>query len=158
MMINRSKFDRHFKVRYAVIAFSLALPALLVISCSASPQRSSEPLRIELYSGGGFAGLYSGIEITDDGWARRWKRIGMGEREYSDSTTLSIETLRSLDSLLTSRELFETKYERTGNISTILDVEKGPKSLHVSFAGKEVPAELPSILKTLIQTVKTSIK
>ncbi len=133
----------------------LVLACLGTFSCANSKHATAErDFRIELYSYGGIAGDASGVTVTGDGWARLWNGRTAVLRSVRDSMQIDPQRLATIDSLAASEAVSAFHSEHTGNITTVLIVQREGKFHEVSFSGDQVPDSFPQSTKNLISELK----
>ncbi len=133
----------------------LILLCLAALSCGNSKHATVErDLRIDFYSYGGIAGTASGVTLTGDGWVKKWTGRTASLRSVHDSVQVDSQQLARIDSLAASKELSALQSDQTGNLTTVLVVQREGKSHQVSFSGGEAPDSFPQSTRDLISELR----
>ncbi len=136
----------------AAMLFILFLP---FTSCSSSDSCTiNNNYRIDYYSGGGFTGVESGITISCEGWAKFWKRNLNSLRQTTDSVTISSDKLKKISELMKNPELFLYNNKFAGNYTTHLVLMKDIQFNQITFNESDLPANMPDVIKDLINEIK----
>jgi hypothetical protein len=135
--------------------FILVLVSLGIFSCGNSKQVTAErDFRIDLYTYGGIVGNATGVTVTGDGWAKTWNGRTAVLRHVRDSVRVDQQRLARIDSLAASEEVSALRAEQTGNLTTVLTVQREGAFHQVSFSGDQVPGSFPQSAKDLIRELK----
>src|SRR5512141_1160976 len=115
--------------------FILVLVSLGIFSCGNSKQVTAErDFRIDLYTYGGIVGNATGVTVTGDGWAKTWNGRTAVLRHVRDSVRVDQQRLARIDSLAASEEVSALRAEQTGNLTTVLTVQRERAFHQVSFS------------------------
>ena len=113
-------------------------------------------LVIEIGSGGGFTGLWSGYSLLADGAVISWKGKKQGDnpKEYQK---LNEEKVQKIWNLIESSKAFEIKYQEPGNLSKSLRISAGGKQNFILFddsAGELKVSEYAKIYESIYQILE----
>jgi hypothetical protein len=136
--------------------FILVLISFSVLSCGNTKHVTAErDLRIDFYTYGGFVGDAAGVTVTGDGWAKTWNGRTATLRHVRDSVRVDQQNLARIDSLAASEEFSALHTGQTGNLTTVLTVQRGAMFHQISFSGEQVPGQFPQSAKDLISALKS---
>jgi len=113
-----------------------------------------EDFVVDLYSYGGFSGRADGVTVTADGWARFWTGRTAALRATRDSLKLDEDALARIAALADSDVASSFQLERTGDLTTVLTIQRTSGFHRLSFAGEQVPGRFPQPVQDLISAMR----
>ena len=148
-------------MRLKVIFLAISSLILICGACSRAPKDSSvESLfQIEFGELGGAAGNFTGYIIEESGAVLKLIRSPGGEPAETPAGTISKEKLNTLFEAIEIYDIFNTEYQRRGNMTFTLKIRKETKehSVHWPVGDENVPEGLSkfhSLLNDVIGNLK----
>ena len=133
----------------------LCVLSLGIASCGGGEGTAvRDDLRVDLYSYGGFSGRAGGITVTGDSWAKFWTGRTAALRATRDSLKLDQDTLARIASLAGSDEVAAFQFEKAGDLTTVLTIQRRGGFHRLSFVGEQVPGSFPQPVQDLISAMR----
>lgn len=133
----------------------LCILGLGLAACGGSEETAvRDDLCVDLYSYGGFSGSAGGVTVTGDGWARFWTGRTAALRATRDSLRLDEETLSRIAALADSGQASSFQFQKAGNLTTVLTIQRRSGVHRLSFAGEQVPGSFPQRFQDLISAMR----
>jgi hypothetical protein len=104
---------------------------------------STEPIIIQLGSGGGFTGRMSGLEIDKDGVVTTWSAMPGEDHKPERIGVVPDDYLETLYEIADEDELLTFDYTVTGNMTTSLTLIRGNERNNMRWPGIEMDIEAP---------------
>ncbi len=150
---------------YHSLAMLVLTAALL--GCSAGGQQhtaaSSDPVTIQIGSGGGFSGHMTGLKIDPQGIVTRWSGLPGTDLKPDTIGSLSNDQLTPLYKIIDRDSLMTFDHVFTGNMTASLVISRGDRRNSMRWPGLEtdlddVPPRLRPFVEALMQTLKQTTK
>ncbi|MBU1422962.1 MAG: hypothetical protein KKG06_07240 [Bacteroidetes bacterium] len=121
-----------------------------LIGCCSSKDQSPKQTtaqtakyNIVIGSGGGFTGIYSGYYIDTLGNITSWEGRVFADTNLKYITTLSREQLDKISKLVLDKNVLNTNYKNSGNISSYIQLSCKNLKHSVSWSGFEPNESVP---------------
>ena len=144
----------------------LLLSVILAGCCTCKEsQVFPKPYSIELSSGGGVSGLYTGFFLSSNGTISYW-RGWRGQKEFSTNAgEISESDLLKCKKMIDDAKLSSLSIHEAGNMTTTLRVTEGDELFTLSWAGADsdegnVPAQVRpvySFLQNILEPLRQRI-
>lgn len=126
-----------------------------ILSCGGSEETTvRSDFRVEIYSLGGFSGSAEGVIVTGDGWARFWRGRTAALRSTVDSLRVDRKKLIRIQALADSDDGSSFRYDKRGNLTTVLTIQRKTGFYQFSFPGEKIPSSFPAPLQELIAELR----
>jgi hypothetical protein len=136
------------------LSFATAFLANGCCHCKESPS-ARDAFTIELSSGGGFSGLWSGYIMHSDGAVQFWD--GRQNKTESVKTVGNVDPgdIRDIVTLIDKNALMALPLRETGNMTCMLRVTRGELTSFITWPGTleddaQVPAEARGAVRALL--------
>ncbi len=119
----------------------------ILSACERMPGPANRrPFTMNLSSGGGFSGMYSGCTLASDGTVIHWQKFG-GRDSTLAKAMGSPETILSLRRKLEADGALSIHNDATGNMTTRAELKTADSVYSWSWSGSGLNENTPSALK-----------
>ena len=135
------------------------LSLLAALGCSSSRQVPvKQNFDIQYYTAGGISGMFDGMTVTSDGWAKFWTGRSVVLSVITDSSRVSQGQLKRISEILNADELFTLQLSSTGDVFSVLSMRRDGKTNIIKFPGVQPPDSAPKELQSLLNELKQITK
>lgn len=128
-----------------------AVSTIVLAGCSSADKSASgEKFVVDYYSMGGFAGGSEGLSLTSDGLVTFWRGRTPEMRSVLDSLRLDQDRLRPIAEALADDTLYSVQEGRDQNLTNVLTVHCGTRSMTTRFSPGSLPAGSSASLQRLL--------
>lgn len=152
--------QRYFMKSIALLSFLLA--CIYIITGCSSSQTAKQECRtlhyaINIGSGGGVTGLYTGNFIDTNGIVYKWEGIVFNKSEKKEAKKLSEEQICKLNEYFIKNKPDTIAYSKTGNLTDFIILENKDKKISISWVNKfpkdDTPQQIINLKNYILKTI-----
>jgi hypothetical protein len=144
--------------------FFVSITLFNLIGCGSLKEQSlkqsaelTSSYNIVIGSGGGFTGIYSGYYVDTLGNISKWEGRVFTDKNLKYITTLSREQLTKISELVSNKNVLNTSYNKSGNISSSIQFSSKNLKHSVSWSGFEPTDSVPVNIREFHSMLKQII-
>ena len=135
-----------------------------LVGCGSSKEKSlkqstelTSSYNIVIGSGGGFTGIYGGYYLDTLGNISKWEGRVFSDKNLKYISTLNPEQLHKISKLISDKDVLNTSYNKSGNISSSIQFSSKYLTHSVSWSGFEPTNSVPINIREFYSTLRKII-
>jgi hypothetical protein len=147
--------------RFLVFTASLLLPGLIVLGCCHCKDNAATqiPFSIELSSGGGFSGRWTGYILHSDGSVQYREGRQTQTENVKSVGTVEPDAILEIKALIDKNGLMKKQYHETGNMTMMLRIVRDDEMQFITWPGAfeegtQAPGDVQPIIEKLLKLLE----